>query len=166
MEQEIQRPVGEVAAVDQIRDAVESDRPTDVDQVLLVIGVQHPFFQAAASRQAADRVGKPARDAAEIVIGDDLRVLRPDSEVLLAARRPRELDVAGVDEVTGKSDCRALAGALLASYHEHRVGPAWPQGGNDPADVQLEIGAAHVDETPQFADPGRSVAGLWHRQRA
>src|SRR5262245_40045173 len=53
--------VGEVAPVDHVGDSVQYDRPTCLEQDLIIVGIKLTHREAAAGRQPAQRVGEPNR---------------------------------------------------------------------------------------------------------
>src|SRR6516162_11854678 len=66
--------VGKVGAADDILDAIENDRPGGGKKNFVLIGEQPTCREGTATRQPAEGIRQPGRQATEIVEGEDVAV--------------------------------------------------------------------------------------------
>jgi hypothetical protein len=83
------RAVGQIRPADHVLDAVEENRPRGLKQNLLVIRIEPPHGQAAATREPTERIREPKGHAGEIVERKDMSIVRCDHELpFVAGERP------------------------------------------------------------------------------
>jgi len=89
--------VGKIGAGDNILDAVENDGSGGRKQNFVLIGEQPTCRKGTATRQPAESIRQPGRQAAEIVEGQDVAVAGRDEQLPLIARQGPHRRHAGVD---------------------------------------------------------------------
>ena len=108
-------------------------------QNLLVVGIELPHSEAAAARQPAKRIGKPKRQAGEIIEGEEMAVVSRDHQLAFLAGECSHRRGVRIDQGPEQFGKNGLRRALLARYCQQRIRAAEPECCQKPSNNQNEV---------------------------
>ncbi len=141
------------------------DGPGEGEYLRLIEHVATADGETRAGGESRDGVAEMARDASDIVEGEDAVVQRGVEEIPLILWRCEERGGGGIDQRAQGAGESGLAAAGRATEDKRGVGRRGPKGGEEPDDDAMEGGASDGEQGFElFGERGGGADGVGQRE--